>query len=373
MSDAEPRISFEPKGAELRVIAEGDLVLGSMRGLGEAIDRGFAAAGAPARVVLDLSKAGRLDASGLAVAVRVFRRAKSAGGEFVLEGADADRRLLVELALRGQEPTEAPRPRGFLREVGANSTEIAQLVTDFVRFTGELTLVALRLVRLPRGLRFRDTLAAMARHGTDAVPVVGLLGFLIGAIIAFQTFDPMAKYGAKLQVADVIAVSIIRELGPLITAIILAGRSGSAFAAEIGTMKVTQEIDALRTFGIDPVRFLVVPRVLATVIVTPMLSVYASILGVAGGYLILGPEGIPLKQYLTEVQAAVDVGGFLQGLVKAAVFALLVAMIGCMAGLRTGQGPGAVGLSTTRAVVAGIVAIIIADSVLGTFFYTLGI
>jgi phospholipid/cholesterol/gamma-HCH transport system permease protein len=340
VSDAEPRISFEPKGAELRVIAEGDLVLGSMRGLAEAIDRGFAAAGAPARVVLDLSKAGRLDASGLAVAVRVFRRAKTAGGEFVLEGADADRRLLVELALRGQEPTEAPRPRGFLREVGANSTEIAHLVTDFVRFTGELVLVALRLVRLPR---------------------------------AFQTFDPMAKYGAKLQVADVIAVSIIRELGPLITAIILAGRSGSAFAAEIGTMKVTQEIDALRTFGIDPVRFLVVPRVLATVIVTPMLSVYASILGVAGGYLILGPEGIPLKQYLTEVQAAVDVGGFLQGLVKAAVFALLVAMIGCMAGLRTGQGPGAVGLSTTRAVVAGIVAIVIADAILGAFFYALDI
>ncbi|MFM7052219.1 MAG: MlaE family ABC transporter permease, partial [Planctomycetota bacterium] len=259
------------------------------------------------------------------------------------------------------------------REVGANTQALLHLVVDFVRFTGELTLVALRLVRVPRGLRLRDTLAAMARHGTDAVPVVGLLGFLIGAIIAFQTYDPMAKYGAKLQVADVIAISIIRELGPLITAIILAGRSGSAFAAEIGTMKVTQEIDALRTFGIDPVRFLVVPRVLATVLVTPLLSVWASLLGVAGGFLILGPEGITLKQYLVEVQSAVDVGGFLQGMFKAGVFALLVAMIGCMAGLRTGQGPGAVGLSTTRAVVAGIVAIILADSVLGTFFYTLGI
>jgi ABC transport permease subunit len=182
---------------------------------------------------------------------------------------------------------------------------------------------------------------------------------------AFQTFDPMAKYGAKLQVADVVAVSVVRELGPLITAIILAGRSGSAFAAEIGTMKVTQELDALRTFGIDPVRFLVIPRLIATTIVTPMLAIWASILGVAGGYMILAPEGFTLAQYADEVRQAVTVGGFVQGLVKAAVFAILVASIGCLSGLRTGQGPGAVGLSTTRAVVAGIVAIILADSVLG--------
>jgi phospholipid/cholesterol/gamma-HCH transport system permease protein len=183
----------------------------------------------------------------------------------------------------------------------------------------------------------------------------------------------MAKYGAKLQVADVVAISIVRELGPLITAIILAGRSGSAFAAEIGTMKVTQELDALRTFGIDPVRFLVIPRILAVVLVTPLLSVYATILGVAGGFLILGPEGFTLAQYIDEVRGALDVGDFLQGLVKAAIFALLVGAIGCLAGMRTGQGPGAVGLSTTRAVVAGIVAIVIADAVLGSFFYALGI
>jgi phospholipid/cholesterol/gamma-HCH transport system permease protein len=183
----------------------------------------------------------------------------------------------------------------------------------------------------------------------------------------------MAKYGAKLQVADVVSISVVRELGPLITAIILAGRSGSAFAAEIGTMKVTQELDALRTFGIDPVRFLVIPRLIATTIVTPLLSIWASILGVAGGYVILASEGFTLAQYTDEVRQALTVGGFLQGLVKAAVFAILVAAIGCLAGLRTGQGPGAVGLSTTRAVVAGIVAIIIADSILGTFFYTLDI
>ena len=179
--------------------------------------------------------------------------------------------------------------------------------------------------------------------------------------------------GATLGGSGTIGGSVVRELGPLITAIILAGRSGSAFAAEIGTMKVTQELDALRTFGIDPVRFLVIPRLIATTVVTPMLAIWASVLGVAGGYMILAPEGFTLAQYTDEVRQALTVGGFVQGLVKAAVFAILVASIGCLSGLRTGQGPGAVGLSTTRAVVAGIVAIIIADSILGTFFYALDI
>lgn len=331
----------------------------------------------PARVggaiALDLSKVTHLDASGVSLAVFLFRLAKGAGVGFEVTGADKDRRLLLDLALRGQEPQEPAKAPGVVREVGAASLAVRDSVLDLVRFVGEITLVGAHLVRHPRHLRVGDTIAAMARHGTDAIAVVGLLGFLIGAIIAFQTFDPMAKYGAKLQVADVVAVSVVRELGPLITAIILAGRSGSAFAAEIGTMKVTQELDAMRTFGIDPVRFLVIPRLIATTLVTPLLSIWASILGVAGGYMILAPEGFTLTQYTDEVRQALTVGGFLQGLVKAAVFAILVATIGCLSGLRTGQGPGAVGLSTTRAVVAGIVAIIIADSILGSFFYTLGI
>jgi phospholipid/cholesterol/gamma-HCH transport system permease protein len=324
-------------------------------------------------VTLDISKVTHLDASGVSLAVFLFRLAKGAGVGFEVTGADEDRRLLLDLALRGQEPVERAKAPGFVREVGVASLAIRDGVVDLVRFIGEIAVVCAHLLRSPKHLRVADTVAAMARHGSDAIAVVGLLGFLIGAIIAFQTFDPMAKYGAKLQVADVVAVSVVRELGPLITAIILAGRSGSAFAAEIGTMKVTQELDALRTFGIDPVRFLVIPRLIATTLVTPLLSIWASILGVAGGYLILAPEGFTLVQYTDEVRQALTVGGFLQGLVKAAVFAVLVAAIGCLCGLRTGQGPGAVGLSTTRAVVAGIVAIILADSVLGAFFYTLGI
>lgn len=369
-SAAEVRV--DTSGSMLRVSVRGALTAQSVGAARQTLVKALPPGGTTA-IEFDLSQCHELDASGVSIAVFLFRLAKSAGQNFSVTGVDGDRKLLVDLALRGQEPVPARSPLGFVREVGSAALLLVHDLYDLVRFIGELSIVAAHVAMQPRLLRVRDTISGMARHGTDAVPVVSLLGLLIGTIIAFQTFDPMAKYGAKLQVADVVAISVVRELGPLITAIILAGRSGSAFAAEIGTMKVTQELDALRTFGIDPVRFLVIPRILAVVLVTPLLSVYATILGVAGGYLILGPEGFTLAQYIDEVRAALTIGGFLQGLAKAAVFALLVGAIGCLAGLRTGQGPGAVGLSTTRAVVAGIVSIVVADAILGSFFYALGI
>jgi len=367
-------VTSSPEGA--RIAIDGSLISSTIGSVREALEKSLPArrsAGAGSAITLDLAKCGEIDAAGVSLAVFLFRLAKSRSAEFHVTGAEGDRKLLVDLALRGQEPVAATAPIGLVRELGHASIAIYDGVTDLIGFIGELSIVLSSVLLHPRSLRVRDTIAAMARHGVDAVPVVSLLGLLIGTIIAFQTFDPMAQFGAKLQVADVVAISVVRELGPLITAIVLAGRSGSAFAAEIGTMKVTQELDALRTFGIDPVQFLVVPRTLAVVVITPLLSVFATILGVGGGFIILGTEGFTFAQYCDEVCSAVTVGGFLQGLAKAAVFALLVGAIGCLAGLRTGQGPGAVGLSTTRAVVAGIVAIVVADAILGAFFYTLGI
>ena len=368
----EGTVRVTDEGGVVHVVLTGDLTSATISGIRASIEQSL-----PARIskgiALDLAGVTQLDASGVSIAVFLSRLATARALTYQTLGANKDRELLVDLALRGQELQPHPPHISAVRVAGIFAIGAGAFVVELISFIGEMSLVVVHRVKRPKLLRMRDTVNFMARHGTDAVPVVGLLGLLIGAIIAFQTFDPLAKYGAKLQVADVVAISIVRELGPLITAIILAGRSGSAFAAEIGTMKVTQELDALRTFGIDPVRFLVIPRLLAVVIVTPLLSVYASILGVFGGYLILGPHGFTGAQYMDEVRKALTIGGFLQGLAKAAVFAILVASIGCLAGLRTGQGPGAVGMSTTRAVVAGIVAIVVADSVLGAFFYTLGI
>jgi phospholipid/cholesterol/gamma-HCH transport system permease protein len=209
--------------------------------------------------------------------------------------------------------------------------------------------------------------------GVNAVPVLSLLGLLMGVILAFQSAVPMERYGARDAVPAVVAIAVMRELGPLITAVLLAGRSGSAFAAEIGTMKVTEELSALESMGIHPVRFLAVPRVIAAMIVTPLLCVVCNVMGILGGYIVMSGFGYTALRYAHAVKNVSDLSDLLGAVAKTVVFALLVAGVGCLRGMRTASGPGAVGDSTTRAVVSGIVLVLIADGVFGVLFYYLRI
>ena len=198
-----------------------------------------------------------------------------------------------------------------------------------------------------------------------------LVGFLMGLIMAFQAAVPLGQFGAQIFVANLIGLAILRELGPLMTAIVLAGRSGSAFAAELGTMKVREEIDALKTMGLEPVRFLVVPRVIAALVMTPLLTVFADLVGLMGGSVVLMSLGFPLITFLNQVQTAVTYGSPVGGLVKAFFFGILVAAIGCLRGLQTKTGASAVGVSTTSAVVSGIILIVITDGVFSVIYYYL--
>ncbi len=324
---------------------------------------------------IDLSAVDYLDGSGLGLVLGLEALAAERGAVTNIIGASEAQLRLMDMARRGQDRSHAAAQEGFVEHIGRVTLEIGRFLRGFVEFRGELLRTMLAALRDPRQLRWGDTLREMSVVGAHALPVVALLGFLIGAIIAFQCMDPLAKYGAKLQVADIVGISIFRELGPLITAILVAGRSGAAFAATIGTMKVGQEVDALRTFGITPMRFLVLPRFVACVCMTPLLAVFADLMGIAGGSVIMLSEGFSLRQYLNEIQFAVNASAFLQGLVKAGVFGALIAVIGCQRGLATNkeEGARAVGSQTTGAVVSSIVLIVIADAVLGAFFYTLGI
>jgi phospholipid/cholesterol/gamma-HCH transport system permease protein len=191
--------------------------------------------------------------------------------------------------------------------------------------------------------------------------------------MAFQSAIPMREFGADIYVANLIGLSMLRELGPLLTAIILAGRSGSAFAAELGTMKVSEELDALVTMGLEPVDFLVVPRLIAAVAMTPLLSIWAGFLGLVGGAVVMRSLGFPFVTYVIQVESAVTVSDMISGLSKAFVFGIVVAAIGCLRGLQTRSGASAVGQSTTRAVVSGLVLITIVDGVFAVVFYYLGI
>jgi phospholipid/cholesterol/gamma-HCH transport system permease protein len=202
---------------------------------------------------------------------------------------------------------------------------------------------------------------------------VVLIGFLIGVILAFQTAVALREFGADIFVANAVALAVLRELGPLMTAIILAGRSGSAFAAEIGTMKVNEEIDALITMGLSPVRFLVVPRLLAGFLLCPLLTVIADLVGLLGGAVVMRSFGIPVVTYFHQVQSIATQGDLFGGLLKAFAFGLLVAGVGCLHGLKTGEGASSVGQSTTNAVVGGIILVVAADSVFAVVFNILGI
>ncbi len=242
-----------------------------------------------------------------------------------------------------------------------------------IEFIGELTSALWFALRHPASVRWKDVWRICERVGADALPIVALISFLLGMILAFQSAVPMKRFGAEIFVADLIGLAMLRELGPLMTAILLAGRSGAAFAAEIGTMRVNQEVDALTTMGLNPVRFLVTPRVIAAVLMTPLLTLFSDLVGLLGGALTMQSFSIPYVTFLKEVDTAVNMTDFLAGFVKSFVFALLVAGIGCLRGLQTSAGASAVGDSATRAVVSGIILLVVVDGVFAVAYYMLNI
>jgi phospholipid/cholesterol/gamma-HCH transport system permease protein len=242
---------------------------------------------------------------------------------------------------------------------------------DETVFVGEVTAGLAALGRQPRRLRLREWWVIVEKAGTNALPIVALISFLMGMIMAFQSAMPMRQFGVDIFVVNLVALAIARELGPLMTAVVLAGRSGSAFAAEIGTMKVNEEVAALTTMGLNPVRFLAVPRVLAGIVVTPVLTVYAMVIGIAGGFAVMLMLGFPLAALTNQLSGSLTVNDVLAGLIKSVFFGAVVAGVGCMRGLQTGAGAAAVGDATTRSVVTGIFFIVVLDAVFAVIYYQL--
>jgi phospholipid/cholesterol/gamma-HCH transport system permease protein len=330
------------------------------------------AAPAP-RISVDASGLSYCDGAGMGLLVEIGRIARAASGRAVFEGLAPDLGSLLDRATPADAPAAGPSKPSLIEQIGRSTAAVLSDLYVLVAFLGEITAAFLWAIRHPGRIRWRDAAVIAEKAGANAVPVVSLLGCLMGVIISFQTAAPLQRLGVESEIPTMLAIAMVRELGPLITAIILAGRSGSAFAAEIGTMKVTEEINALTTFGLDPVRFLVIPRLIAAMFMTPLLSLFGTLFGLAGGYLIMLTLGFGLSFYINQVQTAVDYIDLLQGVFKSIVFAFLVAAIGCVKGLQTRSGPGAVGDSTTGAVVMGIVLIVATDGLLGVVFYFIGI
>ena len=332
--------------------------------------------GKSGRLVIDASGVSYCDGAGVAFLIDLQQLQIRTGGDATIQGLQEEFRRLLDIygdISINRPPGRRREPLSIIEQVGKAAVELWRDLQALLTFVGELALTLLRAARHPRLVRWKDAWLVAEQSGVDALPIIALIGVLLGLILAFQSAIPMRRFGADIFVADLLGIAMLREMGPLITAIILAGRSGSAFAAELGTMKVREEIDALRTMGLEPVRFLVLPRVIAAVAMIPVLTVFANLFGLMGGAIVMRSLGYPLVTYVNQVLSAVTVGDLMGGLLKSFVYGIVVAAVGCLRGLETKTGASAVGQSTTSAVVSGIVLIAIVDGLFAVVFHALGL
>jgi phospholipid/cholesterol/gamma-HCH transport system permease protein len=269
-----------------------------------------------------------------------------------------------------REVTEA----SFLERLGTGTLGLAGSAREMLAFIGDMTVTFVALLRMKAHYRASDLFLLIQQCGAQALPIVTLISFLVGVILAFVGAVQLKQFGAQIYVADLVGIAMMREMGAMMTGIIMAGRTGAAFAAQLGTMKVTQEVDALTTAGFSPLEFLVLPRVMALILMMPLLCLYADFVGVIGGAVIgVGMLDLSWTTYFNETANAISLTDISGGVFKASVYGVLIALSGCLRGLQCGNSSSAVGDAATSAVVTGIVAIVMACGIFAVVFYILGI
>ena len=314
------------------------------------------------------------DSAGLALLYYLSIGGMTPGATVILTGLNHElQRLLGSFSKQDFEALQEHEPTcsSFVDDVGTATWSWLSDLRQQIEFIGEVAMGILMNLFRPRRMHWREVFRVFETAGVNALPVVFLLTFLVGMVIAFESAQPLAQLGAQVFVANLLGLVMSRELGPVMAAIMLAGRSGSAFAAELGTMKVNEEINALQTMGLSPVQFLVIRRVVAGILLTPVLTVFAMYAGLLGGIPVLLGLGFPLRMVLLQIQSGLHFGDLAEGLSKSLVFGAIVASVSCLRGLQTGEGPRAVGESTTRSVVSSILLIIFADAIFAAVTYTL--
>jgi phospholipid/cholesterol/gamma-HCH transport system permease protein len=323
-----------------------------------------------AHVSVDLSQVESMDGSCLALLVHLRSELAKRRVPCEFVGADKEQRSLLELHGRRRLKRRARRrPKSAVEQLGQATQNAFHATVQVLDFFGELVLAAATALKRPRSLNLRDVTLTMERAGADAVPIVLLINFLTGFVMAYQAAAQLARFGANIFVADLVGLAMVRELGPLMTAIIVCGRSGAAFAAELGTMKVSEEVDALRTLGLLPLRYLVLPRVLGLMLVAPLLTLLADAIGIGGGILVAATSlDVTPSAFIAELRQVMMPWDVISGLVKSVVFSGTLGIIACQQGLATAGGAEGVGRQTTSAVVISLFSLILLDAVFTVFF-----
>ena len=370
-------LSLDDDDGSLRIALAGDWLLESPRpGTGPLFDR-LDQSPPPQKLSFDTSALGDWDTGLVATLVAIRNRADAQGIDVDDSALPDGARQLLKLAFAVKEREGARRQRrtkGVLESIGEKTLRGVDRATELLTFVGELLLSFGRWLT-GRATYLRSDLAQYVQEaGMEALPIVSLISFLIGMIFAFVGVMQLENFGAGIYTADLVAVAMVREMAPIMTAIIMAGRTGAAYAAQIGTMKVNEEVDALTTLGMNPIDFLVMPRVVALIVMMPLLTLYSSLMGILGGALVgLAMLEVSFVQYVTQTINSVGLNSLFGGLFKSIIYGSLVALAGCQQGMACGNSAMAVGQSTTRAVVMGIVLIVVSASVLTIIYINLGI
>ena len=330
----------------------------------------------PERVLVNGDELGEYDSLLMAFLLQLANVCREKSIELQTEGLPEGVVKLLEVATAVKPHREPEQESGPLLQQINPLHLLAGVVSDItgsLAFIGEVTVALVRLIAGRANTRFSDFMTFCYQAGPDAFAIITLTSVLVGMILAYLGAVQLQQFGAEIYVADLVVIGMLREMGALMTAIVMAGRTGAAYAAQLGTMQTNEEVDAIVTMGISPVEFLVVPRMLALVVMMPLLTIYANLLGMIGGGIVAGGMGITPLQYINASETAITAAHFGVGLLKSVIFAVLIAVAGCRSGINSGRSSAAVGQAATEAVVTAVVYLIVADAAINILFQQMGI
>lgn len=362
-------------GARAVLLMQGDWVFSNARTPSSAIEEELNVKGID-KLSVSAGKVINFDSSAISFLLKCYEFAKARNIDFDMDSLPEAMRKLMLLAtsVESKANKQEEKRANLVHRVGSHTINAVGNAKGQFEFIGELVLCFFRLLRGKASFSREDFMLIIQRAGIEALPIVTLISFLIGLILAFVGGVQLAMYGSEIYTADLVGLAMVREMGVIMVGIVMAGRTGAAFAAELGTMKVNEEISAYETFGISPIEYLVMPRLIALIAMFPLLTIFADVVGIAGGALISCTLfDLNFDQYMVRTQTALTVTHCMTGFCKSFVFGVIVAVIGCLKGMRCGSSSASVGLATTASVVSSITIIIVADAVFAVIFNIFGI
>jgi len=362
-------LSYEEDQHQIKLVSKGIWTLRSV----PVIEKRLRQIPLGKEVIWDLSRIEEFDSAGILLFMHYFEAFTEKASVQVVGYTSDQKKMYTLLKAQNLEDIK-PRKVGFFEELGEKTVTILKDIKGFITFLGQLFSVMYHTLLSPGSIRFKEMVYHIHHSGFNALMIIGLTSFLVGMVIAYQGSVQLAKFGADMFIVDTVGISIVRELGPMITAIVIAGRSGSAYTAEIGAMKITEEISAMRTMGFDPYAFLVLPRIFALMIALPMLIFFSDIMGIFGGMVASGMQlGISMTQFVERLYEVLEVKHYVLGMIKGPVFAFIIAAVGCFRGFQVSDNTESLGLQTTASVVNAIFLVIAFDALFSVIYTELDI